>query len=208
MLTIKPKERWIFMLGFLMRLLQRFVNGQLGFCCVVDYVWLVVVLFTLTTRDTPFLLLCCFVGFLVCVFFQRFLQGGVDHSSFRGDCAALIPGQLPALARKLAGACDVLWKYSSGKEIESCFLLLCSLVRSATADERGAVALALSASVAQQSGADIQLRSRLLATLFNFFPAHRFVLLLEFVEQVGGRKKFIWFASEQIFFLVEEEQGL
>jgi hypothetical protein len=112
---------------------------------------------------------------------------GVD-GAFRSECGALIPGELGKLALKLAQKSEVLWKYSSGKEIESCFLLLCSLVRGGSAEEKSEVALALSASIARQSGAELQMRSRMLATLFNFFPAHRFVLLLEFVEQVREKE--------------------
>ncbi len=112
-----------------------------------------------------------------------FGQGGASHESFRSECAALIPGQLPKLALRLAETCSVLWKYSSGKEIESCFLVLCSLVRAASAEERRGVALALAASVAQQAAAEAALKTRILATLYNFFPALRFGLLLEVIEQ-------------------------
>ncbi len=117
------------------------------------------------------------------LFFPSQKKGGASHETFRSDCAALIPGQLPKLALKLAEACGVLWKYSSGKEIESCFLLLCSLVRSATPEERRSVALALAGSVAQQAGAEAALKTRILTTLYNFFPALRFGLLLEVIEQ-------------------------
>jgi hypothetical protein len=114
---------------------------------------------------------------------QKENQGGASHETFRSDCAALIPGQLPKLALKLAESCAVLWKYSSGKEIEACFLLLCSLVRAASPEERRSVALALAGSVAQQAGAETVLKARILTNLYNFFPALRFGLLLEVIEQ-------------------------
>jgi hypothetical protein len=74
----------------------------------------------------------------------------------------------------------VLWKYSSSKEIESCFVLLCSLSRSSSAAQREKLALSMAAKVAAQD-ADNALKSRLLALLYNFFPAFRYQLLLEFM---------------------------
>lgn len=83
------------------------------------------------------------------------------------------------------GASDVLWQYSSSKEIESCFLLLFALTRHVAAAEQRAVALALCNGLAgkKEASGDVALRVRLLASAYNFFPAHRYALLMSFVAQ-------------------------
>lgn len=117
---------------------------------------------------------------------------GVQHShpQFREECGKILDADKDAwvlpLVNKLLDSSFVLWKYSSVKEIESCFLILFSILArcpvSAT-DAQRVVVLKLGHSLGAVEGGDVQFRVRLLATLYNFFPRHRYAVLIDFVEQ-------------------------
>ena len=111
-------------------------------------------------------------------------KGGVSQPTFRKDCAELIEAdKLGALAKLLVANSSVLWKYSSGKEIESGYILLCSLMRDSSLDEQSSLAVDLANSLTRvEENKDATLQSRLLATVFNFFPSSKFGVLIAFVK--------------------------